>query len=488
VNVAISKISSSYPTAVPFNPGERYPEYKLAEISNCSNEVYSAVRETFILLGLDRENFGTPEWNPLGQIINPGNTVFIKPNFVDNKHRFNEDVWSVITHPSVIRAVGDYVASALKGRGKIIIGDNPHVDTKFEIIKELCHLDTIADIYRRQGLECEIVDLRKWHMPDLKYYGFKEGRVALDGDPLGSSSINVGKASYLKDLTPILFHGTYTNRLETIKHHIFNKNEYIFCNSILSSDVYISIPKLKSHAKVGATLNIKGLIGTISEKNSLVHWSIGYPLFGGDEYPPPRDIKDYYRLYFQHFLLAILPGKFYFSLRNYLIKTRIGRFYNKIIDTEYQKIKMLRGAWDGNDTTWRMTADVFNAFVKDITGFRKKKGWPFKGFSVVDGIIGGDTDGPHYPRPVNSGVIVSGEDFLAVDATCARLMDYNIYTIKYLNSLFKEHNVSTNAIKVFSNKFKSDDFFKTNLKYLGFRPPYNWPNLSTLNLDPGKPF
>ncbi len=108
----------------------------------------------------------------------------------------------------------------------------------------------------------------------------KKGVIPLTGDQHGATKLNVGKKSYLNKRVPILFHGTYTDRYETIKHHIFNRHEYVFSNSILSADVYISIPKLKSHAKVGATLNIKGLIGTISEKNALVHWSIGYPLLG----------------------------------------------------------------------------------------------------------------------------------------------------------------------------------------------------------------
>lgn len=33
------------------------------------------------------------------------------------------------------------------------------------------------------------------------------------------------------------------------------------------ADVYISIPKLKTHQKVGVTLNLKGLVGSISNKN-----------------------------------------------------------------------------------------------------------------------------------------------------------------------------------------------------------------------------
>ena len=42
---------------------------------------------------------------------------------------------------------------------------------------------------------------------------------------------------------------------------------------------------MKTHQKVGATLNLKGLVGTISNKNQLVHWQVGYPEINGDECP-----------------------------------------------------------------------------------------------------------------------------------------------------------------------------------------------------------
>ena len=488
MNVAISKISSLYPEIPPYNPSERYTEYCLDEIADEPNEVYAAVRENFYLLGYDKQNYGEANWNPLGHIIKPGDKVFIKPNFVDHKHRFTDDLWSVITHPSVIRAVCDYVFKALKGKGKIMIGDNPHADAKFEIIRDKCSLDMIANLYKKENIDCEVVDLRKWHVPDLKYYGFKEGRVDLPGDPLKASVLNVGKESLLKTYSTILFRGTYTDRLETIKQHIFNRHRYVVSNSILSANVYISIPKLKSHAKVGATLNIKGLIGTIAEKNALVHWCIGNPLLGGDEYPPPKKVKDYFKLYFQHFLLDLIPSRIYFLLRNYFNKKTIGKIYNKIIDTEYQKERMLRGAWEGNDTTWRMTVDVFNAFIKDCTGLRRKNNWQFKTFSVVDGIVGGDTDGPHFPNKVEPKVIISGEDFIAVDAVCVRLMDFDIDIIKYLKHLLEQYNISLNEILVRSKNFETTNFFDKNKKYLSFRPPYRWPNLSLGNLKPGKSF
>jgi uncharacterized protein (DUF362 family) len=45
-----------------------------------------------------------------------------------------------------------------------------------------------------------------------------------------------------------------------------------------------------------------------------------------------------------------------------------------------------------------------------------------KRFAVVDAIVGLQGDGPLFGAPVASGALVGGGDFLAVDATCARLM------------------------------------------------------------------
>lgn len=53
-------------------------------------------------------------------------------------------------------------------------------------------------------------------------------------------------------------------------------------------------------------------------------------------------------------------------------------------------------------------------------------------FALVDGIVGLQGDGPLYGTPVASGVLVGGEDFLAVDATCARLMGFDPATIEIL--------------------------------------------------------
>src|SRR5437867_1517956 len=124
----------SDPQKASFHPSERFPEYRFREFSIEANTVYAAVRELFKTLLLDRDNYGLKEWNPLGEIISPGNQVVIKPNFVMDHHYTGGDYNSVVTHGSVIRAIMDYVAIALQGEGQIIIADAPMIDNDFNRI------------------------------------------------------------------------------------------------------------------------------------------------------------------------------------------------------------------------------------------------------------------------------------------------------------------------------------------------------------------
>lgn len=53
-------------------------------------------------------------------------------------------------------------------------------------------------------------------------------------------------------------------------------------------------------------------------------------------------------------------------------------------------------------------------------------------FNIVDGIVGMEGNGPIQGEPRSSGVLVFGTDPVAVDATCARLMNINPWRIRYL--------------------------------------------------------
>jgi uncharacterized protein (DUF362 family) len=54
--------------------------------------------------------------------------------------------------------------------------------------------------------------------------------------------------------------------------------------------------------------------------------------------------------------------------------------------------------------------------------------------AIVDGIVGMEGNGPIQGEPRSSGVVVMGDDLVAVDSTCARLMGIDPHQVDYLES------------------------------------------------------
>ena len=145
VSVGILRTGSpNYPRTPPFHPSQRFPEYLFDEISSELNDVYSGFEYLLITLELDKEHFNTAQWNPLGEIVKPGDNVVIKPNFVMDRHVAGGDYNCVVTHGSVIRAVVDYVLIALKSKGAITIADAPMIDNDFDRIIHQIGVDEVS--------------------------------------------------------------------------------------------------------------------------------------------------------------------------------------------------------------------------------------------------------------------------------------------------------------------------------------------------------
>ena len=83
---------AEYPENAPFNPGP-YPEYAFGQTDTNGNTVYDAVRALFLLAGLDKQNYDSASWNPLRGLINPGETVLLKPNLIKGSHSRDSNGW-----------------------------------------------------------------------------------------------------------------------------------------------------------------------------------------------------------------------------------------------------------------------------------------------------------------------------------------------------------------------------------------------------------
>jgi len=471
-----------YPEEIPFNSSIQYPEYPKLGISKDYNSIYDAIRTTLVLLGLDKENIGTPKWNPLGEIIQPGDKVVIKPNFVLSSHKKGGDLYSVITHPSIIRPLVDYTYIALKGTGRIIIADAPQMDCNFIELLEKTRLGSIKEIYKKElNFDIDIFDLRNFWLDasyDFKGSGSRD-RHKLPGDPLGNTIINLGKESQFYGLDNQKYYGADYNRNETQKHHKGKLQEYSISKTILSADVVISLPKLKVHKKVGVTLNLKGFVGISTNKNYLVHYKLGSPDEKGDQYPDGalsprrRRVIKLQRKTHDIFLSKLNPftdflyGLLESSAKIVLIPLLVDKVTN--IDA---------GDWFGNDSAWRMVADLTKILIyADKEGTIQET--PVRRlFCLVDGIIGGENQGPLIPDNKKCGLIVAGFNPLAVDLTCTRLMGFDYKKIKMLSRLLDNSDqffVSLSKINIHSNENLVDLLnFENKNKYFNFVPPFGW--------------
>jgi uncharacterized protein (DUF362 family) len=423
---AIASVAPEYPDVPPYHPAERYPEYPFGTgeglVSTGRNAAYQGVREALRLLGFDREQFGTPSWNPLGHLIKPGMTVLLKPNYVRDFHEITGK-WcpSLITHGSIIRAVADYAVIALNGQGRLIIADSSHGDAHFDEILRLTGIPALRELLdRHTGIKLEVHDLRQTYV--RKVDGVLVDYVDLPGDPLGYAAVDLGRDSALEPVAHKFqrFYGAGYDREEIQQHHRPGVHEYPLCRTILDADVILNVPKLKTHKKCGVTLSLKNLIGINGNKNWLPHHTEGIPADGGDQFDR-NDQKNRLERRVVEAFKAVFPRLG--PLRE-LIAAPAKEFGKKVFgDTNRDKVRS--GNWWGNDTVWRTCVDLMRILIYcDKHGVMQDT--PQRAYlSLIDGLIGGEGNGPLAPDDRPAGLVVASENPVFADAVATRLMGFD---------------------------------------------------------------
>jgi uncharacterized protein (DUF362 family) len=488
LRVAVYQGGDSYLESPPFNPHLCYPEYIFPDaISDATNPGYDAIRNCFELLGLDGHNVGSPLWNPLKDLIQPGDKVVVKPNFVLSSHAEGGNLFSVITHPSMIRAVIDYAFKALDGQGEIIVADAPQMDCDFEQLLEKTALRSIQEFYsKRKSFEVKIVDLRDFWL-DLgtkKSGAFVGRRRKLSGDNLGSVVIDLARRSeFYSGKNSQNYYGADYNREETIRHHSGEVQEYMVSKTMLSADVLIMVPKLKVHKKVGVTLGGKGLVGINTNKNYLVHYTLGTPDSGGDQFPEGfLDFRENFIIRAQRVLYDLLLAR-----RNRILDAAYvallhtyRKFFKGVLGELDKKKAILDGGnWYGNDSAWRMVSDLMKVIMYADRDGQLKDSPQRRIFTIIDGIVGGEGNGPLVPTEKRAGVVIAGINPLATDIVGARMMGFDWVKMKYIvnlleNKYFKFYVDDPKRINVLSNISDWQDIFDRNDKHLGFAPHPGW--------------
>jgi uncharacterized protein (DUF362 family) len=412
-----------YPPA-PFHPSERYPERLLsssrAGSSGETNAVYAGVRRLLALLGLDVARYGTPCWNPLGDLIRPGARVLIKPNLVRHYHPYGLNPQSLVTHGSLVRAICDYALRAAGPHAEIVIADAPLQSCDFAAVLELAGLRALVDYYRAEGARIQVRDLRL--VRTVAESGSRWGRVLVQhanpGDPAGYTHINLGSRSLhaARAAAGHRYRVTCYDPARMAAHHGRGRHEYVVANSLLEADVVINLPKMKTHHKAGITGALKNFIGINGHKDCLPHHVKGTPGDGGDEYRRASWKKqlDSWLVDQQETHGSVLVKKTLAAAHRVL----------HAVHMRESAASYWEGSWFGNDTISRTTVDL-NRIVCYADRSGRLCATPQRTlFSLVDGVIAGEGDGPLAPTPRPAAVLLAGMNPVAVDLVMARLMGF----------------------------------------------------------------
>jgi uncharacterized protein (DUF362 family) len=485
---------SVYPGRPPFHPPERFPEYPFAndEVDQ-DNYVYDAVRQLFVLLGLDMQHYGSAEWNPLGDIIRPGDNIVLKPNLVISDHPAGlPGLQASVVHGSVLRAFLDYAFIANGGQGSITVADSPIKEVDFERILELTGMGpTVHYLNEHYGLDIKLVDFR-----DLQVTRNRD-RVMVDsqhlpGDPMGYRVIDLGQQSMLAEIAQHASQyrstaAVYENAI--LQAHNEDKNLYSLPERILQADVLISLAKLKTHRKAGVTLSLKNLVGLTNEKRWLPHHRIGSPSKGGDLYADDTRADVKLKESIKDILITHSWGRWGAQYVGIPLHKLYQRTAKPLLDGMHDAVQIEDGDWYGNDTVWRMVLDLNTLFFyADAEGILRST--PQRRYlSVIDGIIGGMGEGPLKPRPREAGILVAGFNPVAVDMVCTRLMGFNSHCIPSIRRA-KERDwlpltqSNPEDIQVASNLERWQEILQSEDAGLGFIPSSGWQGHIELDRQP----
>ncbi|MFN2607558.1 MAG: DUF362 domain-containing protein [Acidimicrobiales bacterium] len=415
-----------------FCPGERYPEYAYQALAAGSNDVYPMVRRLFSAAGLDASHQGTADWNPLAELIRPGNRVFVLCNFVYHR-RPNEtarDFLAKCVHGSVVRAVVDYALLALGSRGEVLVGNAAVQSCDWDRVLADTNVSDVLAFYEEHHQPVAGKDLRTFIVrltPAGRLQPVRQG----SGDS-ESLDVDLGEDSLLAALPspptgPPRYRVTDYDPARIESFHQPGHHRYRVHRAIAESDVVISVSKLKTHEKVGVTCGLKGFVGTVTEKDCLAHHRKGSPRTGGDEVPDSL----------RH--LAPLSAFSDWAFRR--PDDDPMRPYLQIADRTLKRVvrrlgARMAGSWHGNDTAWRMALDLARiAHYVDRCGVMRDEPQRVH-LSVIDGIVAGEGDGPLAPRAVDAGALVFSDDVVLGDVLACHLMGFDPARVPIVREAF----------------------------------------------------
>jgi Domain of unknown function (DUF362) len=362
----------------------------------------------------------------------------------------------------------DVLLAGMSPSGRIQVGNSPLQSCDYSALRQDAEIDKIEARYAQDGEgRVSFHDLRTvksaWSRGTLK--------KIWEDDSEETVEVDLGEESYLDELfdgsEQRVRVGDYPPEA-TSRYHSKGRHIYAINKRILTADLLVSVPKLKTHQKVAVTCALKGCVGTVTRKECLAHHRQGDMRTGGDEYFGTSRWRELASRFADR---AATPntGVFANSVRfGSKVAYRLAGLGNDVY---------MGGAWFGNDTAWRMTLDLARiAQFADAEGILHKT--QQRGhYVVIDGIVGGDGNGPLRPRVVDSRVLIGSNDPFAADIAAAQVMGFPLSPIPIVSRPFTDPRFGVGPFKPESLEFLLNGLEVKTLNHAGrvpFAPSKGW--------------
>ncbi len=365
--------------------------------------VRRVVREALVAGGLGQADPA----RPLADIIRPGMTVLLKPNWVLHENRGGGTMDCMITHPLFLLVVLREVMEA--GAGRVIIADAPIQSAEFDLIVSPEWRQAVREI--GGAVPVEIVDLRNTVAT----------RTGLRVDATGGRRpanrfvlFTMGSESCLDPISDRegTFRNTNYNSRDMAAVQRRGEHQFLLCREPFEADVVLNLPKLKAHAKAGITGAMKNIVGLNGDKNFLPHHRVGGSALGGDCY---KGFKPFKRA--AEYCLDMANR--HIGRSSYTAWALGAVALNKLHGGD------LEGKWYGNDTTWRMVLDLNRLLIYGRADGTLASMPQRRLFSLTDGIVAGQRNGPLAPEDIPLGAVTFAENSVFADLVHAALMRFD---------------------------------------------------------------
>ena len=349
-----------------------------------------------------------------------GKKILLKPNWVLHD-KSEKDKICLRTHDAFLLAALELLLEMKPAR--IVLGDAPVQGCNWERMLTAKFVEKVNHLSEQYKVPVLIKDFRRVsYNPETNQ--LEQNRNAIEDFII----FDVGKRSYLEEVSDDKrspFRVTNYDPERLAESHRKGVHKYCITRELFDADVVITVPKIKTHQKAGLTNALKILVGVNGDKDFLPHHRKGALGDGGDCYPGKNPLRKISENVLDYANKRIGKSSYKSLLRFSAL------FWRASFPRKYQNTA---AGWYGNDTTWRMVLDINQVVLYGKSDGTLSETVQRELYSLCDGIVAGQGDGPLKPEPLALGVVAFSNDAAFMDIVAAHLMGMEVDKISLLRN------------------------------------------------------